>query len=190
MVACISDVRRWMLLNHLMINDSKTEVMLIGTWQQLAKIALDGIKVGNDTITPVTCVKNLGVDQGQNQPISWNTQSLIGAIKGVRMSSDEQKSHVDWSVWHCNPSALDYTLWVWWHELRLASFSGSTPNCCNAIQWYRFLQQRQLKVMSICPCYLYKWSKHGYGQIYSISNSFLLWLSDGIESIIIFPTHT
>ncbi len=66
MEACISDVRRWMLLNRLMINDSKTEVMLIGTWQQLAKIRVDGIKVGNETITPVNCVKNLGVHQDQN----------------------------------------------------------------------------------------------------------------------------
>ncbi len=66
MEACISDVRRWMLLNRLIINDSKTEFMLIGTRQQLAKITVDGIKVGNDTITPVTCVKNLGVHQDQN----------------------------------------------------------------------------------------------------------------------------
>ncbi len=66
MEACITDVRSWMLINRLMINDSKTEVMLIGTRQQLEKVTVEGVKVGNVTITPVSCVKNLGVHQDQN----------------------------------------------------------------------------------------------------------------------------
>ena len=35
---CISDLRNWMIWDRLMINDDKTELILIGTRQQLSKI--------------------------------------------------------------------------------------------------------------------------------------------------------
>ena len=34
---CIADVRSWFIANHLMINDAKTEFVIIGTRQQLDK---------------------------------------------------------------------------------------------------------------------------------------------------------
>ena len=35
---CIDDVKRWMLADKLKLNDGKTEFILIGTRQQLAKV--------------------------------------------------------------------------------------------------------------------------------------------------------
>ena len=61
MEMCVSDVRKWMLANRLMINDSKTEVMLVGTRQQLSKVSVESIRVGDDVITSVSTVKNFGV---------------------------------------------------------------------------------------------------------------------------------
>ena len=58
---CVSDVRKWMLANRLMINDSKTEVMLVGTRQQLSKVSVEGIRVGDEVIASVSTVKSLGV---------------------------------------------------------------------------------------------------------------------------------
>ena len=58
---CIADVRNWMASNQLFINDSKTEFMIIGSRQQLAKIRVDGISVGDAMIKPVTSLRNLGV---------------------------------------------------------------------------------------------------------------------------------
>ena len=65
MEMCVSDVRKWMLANRLMINDSKTEVMLVGTRQQLSKVSVEGIRVGDDVITAVSTVKKLGVYGGE-----------------------------------------------------------------------------------------------------------------------------
>ena len=45
----------------LMINESKTEFLIIGSRQQLRKINVEGVTVGDAMITPVTYVKNLGV---------------------------------------------------------------------------------------------------------------------------------
>lgn len=57
---CVRDVRSWMISNKLMINDSKTELMVIGSRQQLSKINIQCIKIGESDIIPVHTVRNLG----------------------------------------------------------------------------------------------------------------------------------
>ena len=53
MEACISDVRIWMINHHLKLNDGKTEFIIIGSRQQLAKVNIDHINVGTLDIRPV-----------------------------------------------------------------------------------------------------------------------------------------
>ena len=57
---CIDDLRQWMFHKHLKLNDDKTEFLLKGTKQQLAKINIGSITVGNEVIQADTCVRNLG----------------------------------------------------------------------------------------------------------------------------------
>ena len=54
---CVADIRAWMLSNHLLINDSKTEFIIIGSKQQMSKININEITVGESTIEPVEAVK-------------------------------------------------------------------------------------------------------------------------------------
>ena len=49
---CIQDIRQWMSQDKLLMNDAKTELLLVGTRQQLAKITSDGITVGHSVIAP------------------------------------------------------------------------------------------------------------------------------------------
>ena len=59
---CVDELRNWMVTDKLMINDDKTEFLLIGSRQQLAKINTAGsITVGEYVIDPSLCVRNLGV---------------------------------------------------------------------------------------------------------------------------------
>ena len=59
---CVDDLRNWMITDKLMINDDKTEFLLLGTRQQLAKInTACSITVGEYDIDPSLCVRNLGV---------------------------------------------------------------------------------------------------------------------------------
>ena len=44
---CIHDLRNWMIEDRLMLNDDNTELMLIGTRQQLQKVNLNDITVGD-----------------------------------------------------------------------------------------------------------------------------------------------
>ena len=57
---CIEKIRRWMIHNGLLINDSSTELILIGSKQQLSNLQPISISVGNSTIKNSFVVKNLG----------------------------------------------------------------------------------------------------------------------------------
>ena len=57
---CIEQIKIWMQLNFLKLNDSKTEYFIFGS-SYCHKICLDiVVKVGNFVIKPATAVRNLG----------------------------------------------------------------------------------------------------------------------------------
>ncbi|XP_068692578.1 uncharacterized protein [Montipora foliosa] len=60
MEKCIDAVRKWMIQDRLMINDDKTEFLLVRTLQQLDKSDSCSITVGTNPISPSPCVRNLG----------------------------------------------------------------------------------------------------------------------------------
>ena len=68
MEECIVDVRAWMCHNMMKLNDSKTEFLIIGSRQQLAKINVDSIKVGASKIVSTSSVRNLGAWFDKNMP--------------------------------------------------------------------------------------------------------------------------
>ena len=43
-----------------LMNDAKTELLLIGTRQQLAEVTIDAITIGHSVIAPQAPVRNLG----------------------------------------------------------------------------------------------------------------------------------
>ena len=61
MEACLCDIRRWMINDKLMINDSKTDLMLIGTKAQLQKTKSATPTIGESITSPSTePLRNLG----------------------------------------------------------------------------------------------------------------------------------
>ena len=60
MQSCVADIRKWMLSDRLKLNDDKTEFVIIGTRQQLTKVNIDTLTVGDHTIAPSSEVKNFG----------------------------------------------------------------------------------------------------------------------------------
>lgn len=52
MESYVADIREWMLSDKLKLNDDKTEFVIIGTRQQLAKVNIDSLTVGDYTIAP------------------------------------------------------------------------------------------------------------------------------------------
>ena len=58
--SAFSAIRSWLLTNKLFINDTKTEFLIIGTRQQLSKVQIDSISVGESRISSSKEVRNLG----------------------------------------------------------------------------------------------------------------------------------
>ena len=58
---CIAAIRSWMSEDKLKLNDDKTEFLLVGTKEQLAKVCIKDIKVGCVEISPSSSVRNLGM---------------------------------------------------------------------------------------------------------------------------------
>ena len=59
--ACLVDVEAWLKASRLRLNPSKTQVMWLGSAQQLAKVQLVEIPVLSSQIRVVDTAKNLGV---------------------------------------------------------------------------------------------------------------------------------
>ena len=73
MEMCIGDIRKWMLSMKLKMNDAKTEYIMIGTRQQLAKCANASITIGDSIIAASDSVRNLGAYFDKH--MLWNTMS-------------------------------------------------------------------------------------------------------------------
>jgi hypothetical protein len=58
--ACITEVRAWLVSQKLKFNDLKTDFLIIGTRQQLKKIEINSIRVGDVNIKPAESVRDLG----------------------------------------------------------------------------------------------------------------------------------
>ena len=50
---CIEYIRIWMKKNFLKLNDDKTEVFVFGSRQQMSKITIPGVRIG-DLMTSMT----------------------------------------------------------------------------------------------------------------------------------------
>ncbi|XP_068723293.1 uncharacterized protein [Montipora capricornis] len=61
MEASIKDIRKWMIDGRLLLNETKTEFLAIGSRQQLSKLRSSSIEVGNQRIDRSSSVRNLGV---------------------------------------------------------------------------------------------------------------------------------
>ena len=60
MERCMEDIRHWMVIDRLLLNDENTEFLLIGTRQKLSKVEPLPLRVEAMDIEPVNCLRNLG----------------------------------------------------------------------------------------------------------------------------------
>jgi len=70
-------IRRWLTTNHLQLNDSKTEVMLISTPQMRTRVGSITLRVGNEDISPASTIKNLGVIMDQHLTMEANVNQIV-----------------------------------------------------------------------------------------------------------------
>ena len=64
----------------LWLNNGKTEFLLIGSRQQLAKVSIDSIKVGDADIAPVSSARNLGTWFDSHMDMSTRISLALGSL--------------------------------------------------------------------------------------------------------------
>ena len=64
--ACCNELRMWMARWMLKLNDDKTDMVIFMSKYHLQKYRLSSMAVGNSTIMPVACVRDLGVQLDQH----------------------------------------------------------------------------------------------------------------------------
>lgn len=61
------------------LNDNKTEFLIIGTRQQLSKVTLDGIQVGQSIVSPVSLARSLGAWFDANMSMKTRVSKVCGS---------------------------------------------------------------------------------------------------------------
>ena len=63
---CIDDIRAWMNVNKLKLNDDKSEFIIIGTNSTLSRVKTTALRVGTKTIQASSYVRNIWCYFDQN----------------------------------------------------------------------------------------------------------------------------
>ena len=75
-VECLSEVNIWMSKNRLKLNRGKTQLLPVGTWQQLSKINVDSIVIDDCTINFSKAAANLGFSIDSNLTMNHQIKTI------------------------------------------------------------------------------------------------------------------
>ena len=59
--ACIAEIRTWLKNNKLMLNDDKTDVLVISSVSMRSNLQVPHLKIGSSLVTPSPVVRNIGL---------------------------------------------------------------------------------------------------------------------------------
>jgi hypothetical protein len=75
--ACIADIRMWMRQNKLMLNEDKTELLIITPSRLSHKVTMDSIKIGDCTVKASANARNLGAIFDHKMTLHPHVNSLV-----------------------------------------------------------------------------------------------------------------
>jgi len=113
MAKCINAVKLWMSRNRLMLNDDKTEAMVVGSPRSLKDINAKHITIGENKIQLSNKLRNLGVqfdcDLSCSSHVSYLVQTMYFQLRRIsKISHIFDKEHVNLLVCSLVFSKLDY----------------------------------------------------------------------------------
>ena len=82
LTACLAELRQWMLLHHLKLNDGKTDVIRFVSKHnanRLGDLVSCPVNIGNSTIVPKSRVRNLGVIMDQHLSMIDNVSAVCAS---------------------------------------------------------------------------------------------------------------
>ena len=96
---CIMNVSSWMSKMKLKLNEEKTDFIIVGLRQQLSKMAVDHIKLGDTKIKSAKSVCNLGVYFDENMSMKCQVNHICTVcymqIRNIRYIRSYRLTHVN-----------------------------------------------------------------------------------------------
>ena len=90
--SCILEISKWMGQNYLQINQAKTEFIFLGSPQQMKKVTIPHLTVGEVRVSPAPRVRSLGltldVNMTMEHQISSCIRSAVYHIRNIRRIRD------------------------------------------------------------------------------------------------------
>jgi Reverse transcriptase (RNA-dependent DNA polymerase) len=85
---CIADVAQWMRSNRLQLNTTKTEVLWCSSARRQHQIPIVPLRVGQDAVAPVQCVRDLGIyldsDVSMSTHVSKTASKCFAVLRQIR----------------------------------------------------------------------------------------------------------
>jgi hypothetical protein len=111
---CVRDIRSWMAQNFLRLNDDKTEVLVIGTYQQLNKVSIPSVKIGEADIIPSQSARNIGCEFDIHLKLQKHVNNICKAAWFHLRNISKIRKHLDFKTTEMLihafiSSKLDYT---------------------------------------------------------------------------------
>ena len=134
------DIKQWMSQDKLLMKDAKTEFLLIGTRQQLAKVTIDSITIGRFIIAPQSPVRNLGLRLDSNLSMGDHMTKTSSAAFYYCTISREWRS-----------TLANNVLKLWYMPLFLAELTIVIA-CYMAYGRIRFRNCKESRTLLCTPC--------------------------------------
>ena len=88
-IGCLSEIDIWMSNHRLKLNQSKTQLLPVGTWQQLRLIIIDSVLINDFTVPLATSMRNLGVIFDRKMSFELHVKALAtecrSQLRGLRL---------------------------------------------------------------------------------------------------------
>ena len=78
----ISEISKWMSINRLKLNSDKTEFMILGTRQHIAKMEYISLSIAGEVIQAKSCVRNLGIYMDNEMKMNQHIQHVVRVCYG------------------------------------------------------------------------------------------------------------
>lgn len=78
-IRCLTEINEWMVCNRLKLNQSKTKLLPVGTWQQLSRVNISALNINNTKVEFCSNVSSLGVNIDSELTLEYHIKSLMRA---------------------------------------------------------------------------------------------------------------
>jgi hypothetical protein len=129
--ACLAEVRDWFLLNHMLLNASKTELLLVGTQLLIARYRpMVKILFAGSTLIPANFLKYLDITFDPTLTFTKHATNIASSVRSVASAIHHLRPTLNTSI----ASGLAVSLGLSKLDYSLSVFAGTSARNLSTLQ--------------------------------------------------------